>query len=344
MLVAIKDIKPNPFRHLDRYPINEEKVETLRESIRTTEFWDNIVARKANGSVEIAYGHHRLKALRLEYDEDHKVNLIIRNLDDGTMIQIMARENMDEWESNVLVEQETIRATIQAFADDRIQFETLPKDTRQNYLRYAPSFLNVRPDVGPRRVYTMNSLGKFLGWLTKPEKSHKQGKPTRRLERSIKALELIERGVLAEDDFAGLGGHAAWEMIRQVQAAIDRHGDNKKGGDIARRIGNKIAEQIKAGDAGPNKAGDIARKVDPKAKEIPDIGAFTSKLGVKLEKVLHDDSLKDNLQQVCDNLDYLDEDTKFELAATLDGLAERARAFANQLGVVESTKMIGVSQ
>ncbi len=343
MKFAIKDIKPNPFRHLDRYPINDEKVEALRESIRTTEFWDNIVARKVNGSVEIAYGHHRLTALRLEYDEDHEVNLIIRKLDDGTMLQIMARENMDEWGYNVLVEQETVRATIQAFADDTIQFGTLPKDTRHSYLRYAPSFLNVRPDVGPRRVYTMNSLGKFLGWLTKPEKSHKQGKPSRRLERSVRALELIEREVLVEDDFVGLGGHAAWEMIRQTQATLGRHGQTKKGKRVAKKVANEIAEKIKAGDAGPNSAGDIARKVDPKAKEIPDIGKFTSQLGIKLEKVLHDDSLKNKLDQVCENIEYLDEDTKFELVATLDALAERARAFANQLGVIEP-RQIGVSQ
>jgi ParB-like chromosome segregation protein Spo0J len=63
MQIAVKDLLPNPFRHLERYPINQEKVEMLARSIKDTSFWDNIVARKAtNGSVgkfEIAYGHHR---------------------------------------------------------------------------------------------------------------------------------------------------------------------------------------------------------------------------------------------------------------------------------------------
>ena len=71
--------------------------------------------------------------------------------------------------------------------------------------------------------------------------------------------------------------------------------------------------------------------------------AITEDLGIKLEKVLHDDSLKDSLQQVCENLEFLDEDTKFELAATLDALADRARTFANQLGAIEP-RQIGVSK
>src|SRR6266850_6598241 len=95
---AIKDIKANPFRHIERYPIHREKVAQLRESIRQTDFWDNVVARVSDGKAEIAYGHHRLVALKEEYGPSHKVDLIIRKLDDTTMIQIMAQENMQEWE------------------------------------------------------------------------------------------------------------------------------------------------------------------------------------------------------------------------------------------------------
>jgi len=68
--------------------------------------------------------------------------LIIRDLDHGTMLQIMARENMDEWENNVLIEQETVRATVQAFADDLIQLGPVRERTRENYKRHAPSFLS----------------------------------------------------------------------------------------------------------------------------------------------------------------------------------------------------------
>src|SRR5438309_6864315 len=96
-LYAIKDIKANPFRHIARYPSRREKIIALRESLRKTGFWDNVVARARDGKAELAYGHHRLVALKDEYGPNHKVNLIIRDLDDEHMIQIMARENMEEW-------------------------------------------------------------------------------------------------------------------------------------------------------------------------------------------------------------------------------------------------------
>src|SRR5262245_24310269 len=95
----LKDIKPNPFRHIERYPIKPEKVAALRESLRTTGYWGNIVARLMNGTAEIAYGHHRLNAMREEYakEPDKEISLLIQDLDDEAMLQIMARENMEEW-------------------------------------------------------------------------------------------------------------------------------------------------------------------------------------------------------------------------------------------------------
>ena len=47
MKVQVKDIKPNPFRNLSNYPIDQEKVETLLASIQDTGFWDNLVGKMA---------------------------------------------------------------------------------------------------------------------------------------------------------------------------------------------------------------------------------------------------------------------------------------------------------
>ena len=92
MRFRIKEIKPNPFRDASRYPINKEKVAALRRSIQTTGFWDNIVARQqVDGKAEIAYGHHRLQALREEFSPDHEVDLIIQDLDDEAMLKMMPR-------------------------------------------------------------------------------------------------------------------------------------------------------------------------------------------------------------------------------------------------------------
>ena len=89
-LYALRNILSNPFRHIARCPIDPDKVEALRKSIRSTKagFWDNLLAREApGGKAEIAYGHHRLEALKAEYPLAHQVDLIIKPLDDANMLK-----------------------------------------------------------------------------------------------------------------------------------------------------------------------------------------------------------------------------------------------------------------
>ena len=45
MKIQLKNVRPNPFRHIDRYPIREEKIAALKKSISDTDFWENLVAR-----------------------------------------------------------------------------------------------------------------------------------------------------------------------------------------------------------------------------------------------------------------------------------------------------------
>jgi hypothetical protein len=112
MKVQIKNLKPNPYRDMKKLPINPIKVEALKNSITETEFWDNILARPKSGHAkepifEIAYGHHRLAALKeLKIEE---IDIPIKDLDDATMIQIMANENMEDWETTTAGTNETVR-------------------------------------------------------------------------------------------------------------------------------------------------------------------------------------------------------------------------------------------
>jgi ribosomal protein S20 len=166
MLVQVKNLQPNPYRDMEHYPIDKDKIQSLKDSIEQTEFWDNILARpkpdhssieyedlfierpndpdgywdskevlvgpeidniddcpdnvisimnKAeNGYIyydqpicEIAYGHHRLQALQELGIEE--VDIPIKFLDDATMIQIMANENMEQWKMNPSVINETVK-------------------------------------------------------------------------------------------------------------------------------------------------------------------------------------------------------------------------------------------
>lgn len=113
MKVKIKDLEPNPYRDMNNYPMDEAKVKSLIESIRQTGFWDNILSRKNGKKFQIAYGHHRLAAIREVYKPTDEVDIPVKELDDATMIRIMANENMEAWTALPRVIDETVRVTKQ---------------------------------------------------------------------------------------------------------------------------------------------------------------------------------------------------------------------------------------
>ena len=192
-LFPLGKIKPNPFRYMDRYPIQRDKVEALKQSFRRTGFWENIVAREVRGHAEIAYGHHRLVALREEMGPRAKVPLIVKDLDDGAMLQMMARENMDERRTSAVVEQETVRAVVEAYAAGRITLPEIPKDTKKTVIRHVPSYVQgEETGDAQEHPYTATAIAEFLGWADP------------KIHTTLSALELIEQEVLKEGHFEGL--------------------------------------------------------------------------------------------------------------------------------------------
>lgn len=227
---AVKDIQPNPFRHIERYPIRREKVAVLRESMRSTGFWDNIVARLSNGKPEIAYGHHRLVALREEFGPRHKVDLAIRDLHDDTMLQIMARENMEEWGTSAAVEHETVRAVVEAYAEGRVDLPSPPSNVPKQQIRYAPSFVSGASGRAPARPYIGQTLAEFLGWV------EPKGKAQDKVNNALAALEFIEEGVLKESDFEGLS-------TKEAEAVIDEARRARSARETAARLHRQEAER-----------------------------------------------------------------------------------------------------
>ncbi len=229
---AIKDIQANPFRHIGRYPIRRDKVAALRESIKTTGFWDNIVARKRDGKAQIAYGHHRLVALKEEFGPNHKVELITRDLDDGAMLQIMARENLEEWGTSASVEQETIRAVVEAYAKGQVQLPKVGSETSRASIRYAPSFA-AGEDVDPGRrqhPYTADTLARFIGWI------EPSGRPQGKVLSALTAVQFIDEGLLHEKDFEGL-------TTKQAEAVIDEARKARSRREAEARVHRMQAEQ-----------------------------------------------------------------------------------------------------
>lgn len=123
--VTVGSLVSNPFRRIDEYPIQREKVDALKESIAATGFWGTIVARESGKNHEIAFGHHRMVALQEKYKPSDKIDIIIRDLTNEQMLMMMARENLSEWGSSAWVEMETVKAVVEAYAAGDIKLPEL---------------------------------------------------------------------------------------------------------------------------------------------------------------------------------------------------------------------------
>ena len=103
--VELKEIEDNPFREKSAYIYDEDKINELAESMADTSYWENMLARKTkSGRIQLAYGHHRLQALKKLVGEgltEYKnIRLNVRperELTDERMLKIFVQENKDTW-------------------------------------------------------------------------------------------------------------------------------------------------------------------------------------------------------------------------------------------------------
>jgi hypothetical protein len=89
--VPLNQIVSNPWRDTDLYPIDEDHVRELRESINDHDFFSSLIGRRVGGKVEIACGHARVAAARKARLDNIPVN--IADLDDDEMLRVMVDEN-----------------------------------------------------------------------------------------------------------------------------------------------------------------------------------------------------------------------------------------------------------
>ena len=234
MSFRIADIRHNPFRNVSRYPLQEEKVKALRESLHSTGYWGNLVARLKDGKPELAFGHHRLEALRQVYGDDEEIDLIIRDYNDEKMLRVTARENQEVWGPSASFLLETVSAFVEAYASNKITLREPEPTTRASVIRYAPSFAPGGHDGRPagHHPYTAQSLGESIGWL-KPS-----GKPQDKIHHVLGALQLIEEGTLTESDFEGL-------TPMQIQPVVERARGELKQGEDAAKTHEEQAEQAR---------------------------------------------------------------------------------------------------
>jgi hypothetical protein len=88
--VPIGDIVWNPWRDKDLYPISDDQITGLRQSIKDHGFFSSLKGRRRNGKVELGCGHARFEAARKRLDT---IPIFIDDIDDDAMLRLMTDEN-----------------------------------------------------------------------------------------------------------------------------------------------------------------------------------------------------------------------------------------------------------
>jgi hypothetical protein len=366
MKVKIKNIKPNPFRKIERYPIREEKVQALIKSFEATGIWPVILGRQVGSYIEIPFGHHRKAAWERLFKPNDEIEITPQVLSDTDMLKMMAHENMEEWGTSAIVEIETIAAVVEAYAEGKIELNGLPKDTRKSAIRYAPSYVSGRLQESCDRPYTLNSVASFLGWV------YDNGKPFNKVGTSLAALQLIEEGILTTDHFEGLKTTQAEELVKETRARKEQreaeakesevrrqqaekrardaetyqarkvaeeqeayHAEQaekkrRKGKEEATRVGAHLSRGIKAGKIALQDVASEADKqvgLDRKERKLRNINSAVRNVIKKLDQLLDSDNLTFQLRALAQDVDHIDVGLAETLMDSFDSLIKRAESF-----------------
>ena len=154
MKIQVRSIHPNPYRNFERNPLIPERVKQLTESIKSTDFWDNIVVRPSpNGSgYELAYGHHRLEAVKQAGIKT--VDIPVKDISDTIMVKMMADENLMQWGRSPAATLEAIEA-----ARDLLEWALSEAETPEEFRAYSAVSADLKPSDWQRMKNNVDADG-----------------------------------------------------------------------------------------------------------------------------------------------------------------------------------------
>jgi len=291
--VKVSLIDANPYRKIDTYPIDRAKVEALKTSIRETDFWDNILVRKSPknpGRYELAYGHHRITAVReLDIKE---VDIPVKDLDDATMLRIMAGENMDIYKSDPRIINETVQV-----AKEFIDAELAKYGTWEEYLGAknsiqipdAHAFANLKRQGAGRNIICSFLGGNWKPWMVENALKILRDDTVDRvavekfpsMEQARHFSDSVKRFNIPKEEHAEL----ADRIIQDVQSS-------KR--EIPNAVENYVREKVK--DKIKEEGGVVAYK-DPEIEKLKDSIARTKRTAAALSVCIRDTiEIMDNLK------------------------------------------------
>lgn len=202
--VKLGEIKPNRFRKLDRYPLEHEVLDALKQSINDTGFWNNLQGiRNEKNEIELRFGHHRLAAGLDLFGPDYEVAVEIVEFNGVNSLQeALAYENSihrnkvahcnemvsvrREWWDDVVFEQ---YPTWDDAVEDRCNFfGDAPSDFR-GALAVLEKYFGKQNEGGIGAYSTCVGLGVGTGVLLKML----PGETKTSIEQSLAALPLTVR-------------------------------------------------------------------------------------------------------------------------------------------------------
>ncbi len=126
MKILIENLKPNPFRNINQYPIDKNRVEKLKASIKRTNFWGGLVCRPdtdEKNKYQLAFGHHRLQALKEIGIKEITIKAI--QYSDAQMLQAMADENRETGQHDIRILINTIEQVKKYLDEELAKYENI---------------------------------------------------------------------------------------------------------------------------------------------------------------------------------------------------------------------------
>ena len=184
--INVANLIDSPYRDRAKFPIDQDKVNGLMESIDQTGFWDNLLVRCKDNMLsdgtaivgyehmaeiiekgglpedqmfELAYGHHRIEAVR--HMSMDTVDLPVRYIADEVMLRIMANENKEGYGAGISSKLETVRQVktrLEAMLDPFDSFEEYSKSAGEDPFFSTESFKSTKKDGAGA-----GTIKKFLG-------------------------------------------------------------------------------------------------------------------------------------------------------------------------------------
>jgi len=283
--VPLRALKHNPHRLMATYPISPKKVESLKRSIEAVGLWESIIVREKGAGYQIAFGHHRVAALKeLKIKE---VNVILKDLDDKQMLEYLGRENGEDYNTEFLIMLNTWEAGVKFI--DRGRQNSQPVD-----------------------------IARLLGWTVM-----RDGRDYDEMDQTANACNaaysLISGGYLSREDLDGMSVRSARDICQQT---LSRHDQMERMAAKTNRPRKEVQAAKKDFAKGAKAAAralknpkdhsvttkNVGRMVDPlaykeaktEARKAPLLEVFLPRLARSIGNLLDEDQISEKLKQVAD--------------------------------------------